>query len=302
MCCLHPPFDGNSLADVVSAITSGKYEHPPSLFSKTLRQVVEACLHHDYRRRPSAHQILKFLFDHNIVDGVDADLILHEAGNDSRGDETESDEELTMSSDTKASNFPSSQAAEPYEYSLERKYDSPLGLLSDFSSIDRTDRPREDAESDKKVKVLVSSSQPYFSSDASYAYPWSELSGDGVQVIRVRSRDSERAEAPALAYQMGNRSSNRKQHPTKNERRVLLPQGVENSFAQAVSISSRSELSARESARLSFERKIAEDRCEETSSNRKDESDSSDSQRPNVPSSDDQVLSVTFSLLCLYAC
>ena len=59
LCCLKPPFDGNSLHFLALKIIKGKYTPIPRTYSSGLRSLVDKLLQIDPEVRPTVHQILK---------------------------------------------------------------------------------------------------------------------------------------------------------------------------------------------------------------------------------------------------
>lgn len=58
MCTGKHPFDANNQAALALKIIMGKYKPISNIYSEYLRDLVQECLITDYKRRPTARQIL----------------------------------------------------------------------------------------------------------------------------------------------------------------------------------------------------------------------------------------------------
>lgn len=60
LCCLRPPFQGNTLLDVARMVSTGKYQPLPSHYSHHLHRCVAWMLQLDYSKRPNVVQLINF--------------------------------------------------------------------------------------------------------------------------------------------------------------------------------------------------------------------------------------------------
>ena len=58
LCSLKHPFEAGNQGALVLKIMRGKYNPIPSNYSAELRQIVDACLTKDYKKRPSMNELL----------------------------------------------------------------------------------------------------------------------------------------------------------------------------------------------------------------------------------------------------
>lgn len=79
LCALRPPFEGRNMHALQMQIVRGKYSPIPSCFSSEMRQLINACLSQEERKRPTVNDILNLpLIQKRIKNHLSQSLINNE--------------------------------------------------------------------------------------------------------------------------------------------------------------------------------------------------------------------------------